>query len=70
VTILAHCYPELGPVSLEEFARFENAAAACAKSRRAEWKAAFGGDEFPATTEEVHERVILPPCQPGVAQPT
>ncbi len=37
--------------------------------RRAEWIAAFGGEQMAATTNEVHERIILPRCQPLVASP-
>lgn len=33
--------------------------------RRREWIAAFGDHSLAATTKEVHERVILPMCQPS-----
>lgn len=33
---------------------------------RAAWVAQFGPDQFPATTRDVFERVILPRCEPGV----
>jgi hypothetical protein len=37
-------------------------------TRRAEWMASFGPDQFLAKTHEVYERVILPSCQPAAGQ--
>lgn len=38
--------------------------------RRSEWNANFGSEQFAATTNEVHERIILPQCQPVVELPS
>lgn len=54
------------------FANFAEFSAACSKyiaARRREWIEAFGPAQFAATTNEVHERIIVPQCQAGVEQP-
>ncbi len=56
--------------SLIEFADFSAITSRYIALRRAEWIAAFGDESMPATTNEVYERIILPRCQPGIAQPT
>ncbi len=49
--------------SLSQFAEFSQALVRYTAARRQEWKAAFGNLEIGATTNEVHERIILPLCQ-------
>lgn len=53
-----------GPYPAARFADFAEVASRAIRARRAEWVAQFGPDEFPATTPEVYERVILPRCVP------
>ncbi len=57
------------PFSLKQFAEFSDVTSRYIAARRAEWIAEFGDEPFPATTNEVYERVILPQCQPGIEQP-
>jgi hypothetical protein len=52
--------------ALDEFADFSAVASRCIAIRRAEWIGAFGDETLAATTSAVHERVILPRCQPEV----
>lgn len=56
--------------SLNEFADFSTILARYIATRRTEWIAAFGDEVLAATTSEVHRRLILPRCQPGIKQPT
>lgn len=50
--------------SLTHYAEFSSVALHSISARRAEWIAAFGTEQMPATTNEVYERIILPRCQP------
>ena len=61
---------QASPFSLQEFPEFAAIVARTIAARRAEWQAAFGDEPLAATTTEVHQRVILPRCQPSLAQPT
>ena len=56
--------------SLNEFAVFSAISLGCIAPRREEWRTTFGNETLAATTNEAHERIILPRCQPGVVQPT
>lgn len=58
------------PFSLDEFAEFAAATSRYAAARRKEWIAAFGDEPMAASTNEVHQHVILPRCTPVVEQPT
>lgn len=55
------------PFSFVNYAEFSSASFRSISARRAEWIAAFGAEQMPATTTEVHERIILPRCQPLTA---
>ncbi|MBX9625074.1 MAG: hypothetical protein K2X82_14800 [Gemmataceae bacterium] len=55
---------QAGPFPLVRFAEFADLASQVICARRAEWAANFGPAEFPATTPEVYEKVILPRCIP------
>lgn len=55
------------PFSLTHYAEFSSAALRSIAARRTEWIAVFGDEQLPATTNEVHERIILPRCQPVAA---
>jgi len=55
------------PFSLAHYAEFSSAAFRSIAARRTEWIAAFGDEQMAATTNEVHERIILPRCQPVAA---
>jgi hypothetical protein len=59
-----------GSFSLGEFAKFSAITTRYIGARREEWVAAFGAETLAATTNEVHQRIILPRCQPGIKQPT
>jgi hypothetical protein len=59
-----------GSFSLKEFATFSAITERSIAVRRAEWIAAFGSAPLAATTNEVHQQLILPRCQPGIGQPT
>jgi hypothetical protein len=52
------------PFSLANFADFSSASLRAISGRREEWIAAFGNEQMPATTNEAHQRIILPRCQP------
>src|SRR5439155_19559741 len=56
--------------SLAEFAEFSAITSQYTAARRREWIRAFGYEPMAATTNAVHQRVILPRCQPGIEQPT
>lgn len=58
------------PFALVAFPEFSAIALRRIAARRAEWIAAFGARPMAATTSEVHERIILPRCQPRIEQPT
>jgi hypothetical protein len=49
--------------SLDRIEEFAKAASACLTVRRAEWQGAFGMRQLGATTNEVHQHIILPQCQ-------
>jgi hypothetical protein len=49
-----------------EAAQFSAITAGYIRARRKEWVAAFGSETLAATTNEVHQRIILPRCQPGI----
>jgi len=49
--------------SLAEFPEFAEVVSCAIPDRRAEWIGAFGGELIGASTREVYQRVILPPCQ-------
>jgi hypothetical protein len=71
VTICDDVRPEDSrPFSLREFAAFSAVVTGGIAARRAEWAAAFGPAPLAATTQEVHQRIILPRCQPAIKQPT
>ena len=53
--------------ALADYAEFSSAALRSIGARRAEWITAFGAEQMPATTNEVHERIILPRCRPVAA---
>lgn len=55
-----------GAYSIAEFPAFADAARQQIARRRAEWRATFGDAPMAATTSELHQRVLLPRCQPGV----
>lgn len=55
--------------SLAHYAEFSSVILHYIAARRTEWIAAFGAEQLAATTNEVHERIILPRCQPVVAHP-
>lgn len=55
------------PFSLTRFAEFSSIALRAISARRTEWIAAFGTEQMAATTNEVHEKIILPRCQPVTA---
>ncbi len=48
----------------DRFSEFTDRFLHVVATRRAEWVASFGSAQFPATTREVYERVILPRCEP------
>ncbi|MBX9584290.1 MAG: hypothetical protein K2X87_28660 [Gemmataceae bacterium] len=54
-----------GPFPLARFAEFAGIASQAIHARRAEWITNFGPAQFPATTSEVYEAVILPQCRPA-----
>ena len=56
------------PFTLAEFSDFAVIVRNHIDVRRAEWVAAFGTETLAATMNEVHERMILPRCQPVVEQ--
>lgn len=58
---------DVHPFSLAEYAEFASVALRSITARRAEWMAAFGAEQIPATTNEVYERFILPRCKPVAA---
>jgi hypothetical protein len=58
------------PFGLDEFAEFSKIIAPYVAARRAEWHTAFGAETLAATTNEVHERIIIPQCAPRIGQPT
>lgn len=58
---------ETHPFALSRYAEFSSAALRSIAARRAEWIAAFGAEQLPATTNEVYQRIILPRCQPVTA---
>ena len=69
VTICDAVRPEHAhPFCLGDFANFMAITSECIATRRAEWVAMFGTETLAATTNEVHERIILPRCKPGLAQ--
>jgi hypothetical protein len=51
------------PFTLDRIEEFTKAASACLTVRRAEWQGAFGMRQLGATTNEVHQHIILPQCQ-------
>lgn len=53
---------------LDEFPDFSAVTSRYIAARRTEWIAAFGDEPMAATTNEVHQRVILPRCQSGIEQ--
>lgn len=55
--------------SVQEFMQFSAITAHCIDSRRAEWLATFGTTTLKATTNEVHQRIVLPRCQPVIELP-
>lgn len=55
------------PFPLVHYAEFSSAVLCSIAARRTEWMAAFGAEQIAATTNEVHERIILPRCQPVAA---
>jgi hypothetical protein len=59
-----------GSLPPEEVAKFSALTASYIHARRKEWVAAFGSETLAATTNEVHQRIILPRCQPGIKQQT
>ena len=67
--ICDHVHPDQErPFALPEFSEFAAITTRTIAVRRAEWRAAFGDASLAATTNEVYQRVILPRCQPGIAQ--
>lgn len=58
------------PFSSEGFDVFSSITSRCIATRRTEWMKAFGTEPLAATTNEVYQRIILPRCQPAIAQPT
>jgi hypothetical protein len=56
--------------SLAEFPDFMAITRHYIAARRAEWIAAFGDKPMAATMNQVYQRIILPQCQLGTAQPT
>jgi hypothetical protein len=50
--------------TVDRFPEFAEIVSRYLASRRAEWLANFGPVQFPATTHEVYERIILPRCEP------
>jgi hypothetical protein len=52
------------PFSVAAFDEFAAAASGYIAARRTEWIAGFGSRQLAATTNEVHEQIILPRCQP------
>lgn len=61
------CPEHVHSFSVREFAEFSAILVRSIAARRAEWIAAFGNESMAATTSEVHQRMILPRCQPGIA---
>jgi hypothetical protein len=55
--------------SLNEFAELSAALSRCIAAERAGWVADFGTEMLAASTSEAFRRIILPRCQPGIAQP-
>jgi hypothetical protein len=55
------------PFTINHYAKFSSAALRVISARRAEWIATFGDEQLAATTNEVHEKIILPRCQPVAA---
>jgi hypothetical protein len=51
------------PYPLERFDEFSTACVQYIAARRREWQAAFGDRQLAATTQGVHEEIILPLCQ-------
>jgi len=58
---------EAQPFSLNQMSEFSALALRCIAARRAEWIAAFGGEQRRATTNEVHAWTIWPRCQQHIA---
>jgi hypothetical protein len=56
--------PDDLPFSAAQMRQFAEAVRRAAAGPRTEWIAQFGSDQFPASTREVFERVILPRCKP------
>lgn len=57
--------------SLAQLAELSSVASHYIDARKTEWHAAFGDEQLAATTNEVHERIILPRCQPvGIRKET
>jgi hypothetical protein len=54
--------------TLATFHDFPSIVSKCIAKRRAEWKAAFGGQTLGATTTQVHEKIIAPHYQSAVGK--
>ena len=54
--------------SVTRFSEFAEIVLHYVTTRRAEWIANFGPEQFPAKTHEVYERIILPRCDPVVGK--
>ncbi len=53
--------------SLTNYSEFSSAVLRSIATRRAEWITVFGAHQMAATTNDVHERIIRPQCQPVVS---